>query len=65
LASRLGLRDASTVYRWERGRIVPSLENALRLSTVLSMPVEFLFRELREELHEKGDLDPAVEQSAP
>jgi transcriptional regulator with XRE-family HTH domain len=59
LASLLGLRDAGSIYRWERGDILPSLENALRLSAFLSMPVEFLFKELRQELLEKLDLGPA------
>lgn len=38
------------IYRWEKGRSLPSLENALVLAGVLSMPVEFLFAELRNEL---------------
>ena len=63
LASLLGLQDAGAIYRWEKGRVAPSLENALRLGAFLSMPVEFLFKELREELLEKVDLELADERA--
>jgi len=37
------------IYRWEMGRALPSLENALLLGACLAVPVEQLFKELREE----------------
>ena len=48
LAMMLGQRSTSQICRWERGEQIPTLENALMLSHVLQLPVEFLFRGLRQ-----------------
>jgi len=45
------------VWEWERGRHVPSLQNALRLSAAVDCPVEVLFsqqfQEIRKEVRER------------
>lgn len=42
-ADLLGLQCTSDLYRWETGRKLPSLLNALKLSAALNCPVELLF----------------------
>ena len=49
IAALLGHRTTSQLSRWETGTI-PSLPNALLLGHVLQLPVEILFKGLREEL---------------
>jgi transcriptional regulator with XRE-family HTH domain len=46
----LGHRDATLLCSYERGRILPTLAAALRLSIILRVPVEFLFPEFYNEL---------------
>jgi transcriptional regulator with XRE-family HTH domain len=55
VAKMLGLNQPGHVADWEKGRRSPSLENALKLSAVLSCPVEVLysdhFRIIRHNIH--------------
>ena len=50
LASLLGHKTTSQLCRWEEGSQLPNLCNALLLSHFLQMPVEFLFKDLRNDL---------------
>ena len=50
LASLLGHTTTSQLCRWEEGGQLPNLCNALLLSHFLQMPIEFLFRDLRNDL---------------
>lgn len=54
IAAILGLRDASLISRWEKGRRIPSLMNAIRLAILCRSMVDALFfdhvRALREEI---------------
>ena len=58
VALLVGQRDAAHVSHWEKGGRVPSLDNALRLSAALKVPVEILFlrrfNELREATFAQG-----------
>lgn len=42
----MGLRSVSHLSHWEKGRKIPSLANALKLSAIIQCPVEVLFLEL-------------------
>ncbi len=46
VAKLAGLRTPSHLSHWEKGRKVPNLENALRLSAIIQCPVEILFYDL-------------------
>jgi transcriptional regulator with XRE-family HTH domain len=50
LAALLGHKSTSQLCRWEEGSQLPNLCNALLLSHFLQMPIEFLFRDLRNDL---------------
>ena len=50
LAALLGHKTTSQLCRWEEGCQLPNLCNALLLSHFLQMPLEFLFRDLRNDL---------------
>ena len=50
LAALLGHKTTSQLCRWEEGSQLPNLCNALLLSHFLQMPVEFLYKDLRDEL---------------
>jgi DNA-binding XRE family transcriptional regulator len=50
LAALLGHKTTSQLCRWEDGSQLPNLCNALLLSHFLQMPIEFLFRDLRNDL---------------
>ena len=50
LAALLGHTCSSQLCRWEEGSQLPSLRNALLLSHFLQMPIEFLYKDLRDEL---------------
>ena len=52
----LGLKQSCDVYRWEAGRQVPSLMNALKLSAALGCPVELLFLDHFQRI--RGDMYP-------
>lgn len=53
----VGIRDVSHIAHWEKGRKIPNLENALRLSAAIGCPVEVLFsdiyRSIQEETHDR------------
>jgi DNA-binding XRE family transcriptional regulator len=57
IAYLLGHSDHKQICKWEKGEVVPSLQNALRLSYILQTPVESLFvdlyRSLGEEVEER------------
>lgn len=46
VASLAGLRSVSHVSHWEKGRKIPTLTNALKLSAIINCPVEVLFFDL-------------------
>ena len=46
VAMLAGLRTPSCLSHWEKGRKLPSLQNALRLSAIIQCPVEILFYDL-------------------
>ncbi len=54
VAAILGLKSASRISKWEKGRCMPSLMNAIRLSILCRSMVDALFfdhvRALREEI---------------
>ncbi len=43
VALLLGHKDTSALSNYERGKRLPTLSNAFRLSAILRVPVEFLF----------------------
>ncbi len=53
MAYLLGHSDHKQFCKWEKGDVVPSLQNALRLSYILQIPVESLFAELYRDLAEE------------
>ncbi len=56
VAKLLGAEQASEIYRWEKGQRMPSLINALKLSSALKCPVEILFldhfNQIRKEMYQ-------------
>lgn len=50
VALLLGHRKAAHVSRWENGKKLPTLPNALMLGYILRAPVEVLFADLAESL---------------
>src|SRR3990172_6078869 len=50
LAALIGHRSSKHLGRWETGRRIPTLRSALLLGCLLQTPVEFLFKDLRDEL---------------
>ena len=50
LAALLGHKTTSQRQSWEEGSQLPNLCNALLLSHFLQMPIEFLFKDLRNDL---------------
>src|SRR5438477_11074349 len=67
LAALLGHKTTSQLCRWEEGSQLPNLCNALLLSHFLQMPVEFLFRDLRNDLvrHTKSSQGTRYDPSTP
>lgn len=59
VAMAAGLGSVSHVAHWEKGRKLPSLKNALKLSAIIQCPVEVLFFDLfdslRDEIRERGE----------
>lgn len=53
VAHLLGHADTSALAAFERGSRLPSLRNALRLSIILRVPVEFLFPALYDDLRQR------------
>ncbi|MGE5446575.1 MAG: hypothetical protein ACM3SR_18575 [Ignavibacteriales bacterium] len=53
MAYLLGHFDHKQICKWEKGDVVPNLQNALRLSYILQVPVELLFAELYRNLGEE------------
>ena len=49
----LGHKDSSAWSDYERGDRLPSLSNALRLGIILTIPIEFLFGVLHDELRDQ------------
>ena len=43
VAQLVGLTSASHLSHWEKGRKLPKLKNALKLSAIIQCPVEILF----------------------
>ena len=43
IASYLGLKNSSEISRWEKGKRIPSLKNAIGLAIILNSTVEELF----------------------
>ena len=54
----LGVEQATDICRWEKGQKMPSLINALKLSSALNCPVEVLFfdhfKQIRKEMFIKN-----------
>lgn len=46
----VGLTSPAHLSHWEKGRKLPKLINALKLSAVIGSPVEILFKELFDEI---------------
>src|ERR1700739_3330537 len=53
VAYLLGDTDATQFSKWENGKKLPSLENALKLSCILKTPVEVLFENLYRSVDEE------------
>jgi transcriptional regulator with XRE-family HTH domain len=57
VAKRLGLLNSAHISSWEKGKKLPTLTSALRLSAILRVPVEVLiyefFNSLRKEIEAK------------
>ncbi len=43
VAEILGLRNSTQICQWEKGVVMPSLENVIKLSILYRAPVLFLF----------------------
>ena len=65
VARAIGLASHEPLAHWEKGRGLPSLENALKLQLVLKCPIEILFLDLRNALREEMQprLDPPSNES--
>jgi len=50
VADLVGQTSVAHISHWEKGRKLPSLANALRLSAAIKCPVEVLFLELFNQL---------------
>ena len=50
VATLLGHKTATHVSDYERGVRLPSLETALKLETILCIPIAFLYRDLHLQL---------------
>ncbi len=50
VALSAGMPDVSNLAHWEKGRKLPSLKNALKLSAIIQCPVEVLFFDLFDSL---------------
>lgn len=50
IAYLLGHTCSTQFSKWESGKILPSLENALKLAYILDVPVESLFGDLYSDL---------------
>ncbi|MHB9010629.1 MAG: helix-turn-helix transcriptional regulator [Ignavibacteriaceae bacterium] len=48
VAAALGLKNKTLISRWERGRSIPSLITAVRLSVIYATPINVLFVSLME-----------------
>lgn len=46
VSALVGLTSPSHVSHWEKGRKLPKLKNALKLSAIIQCPVEILFNAL-------------------
>jgi len=57
VSKRMELKHRIDLYRWEKGEIIPSLINALKLSAALDCPVEILFidhyKQIRQDMYSK------------
>jgi len=53
VAGLLGHSDSNALWRYERGRCLPSLATALRLEIIYRIPVAFLFPSLYHEMREQ------------
>ena len=52
VAKLIGLKSPAHIAHWEKGRKLPSLKNALKLSAAISCPIEVMFRDFLEELRQ-------------
>lgn len=56
VADMMGVDLPSEIYRWEQGQRMPSLINALKLSSALNCPIEILFldhfKQIRKEMYQ-------------
>ena len=70
VACALGLKKTGMLSRYEHGKRIPSLKNALKLEIVYRTPVAFLFiglflelkkeiREKEEEMNKKEEVTPS------
>lgn len=50
IAYLLGHASSTQLSKWERGKILPNLENALKLAYILEVPIESLFSDLYTDL---------------
>jgi DNA-binding XRE family transcriptional regulator len=53
LALLLGYARTSQISKWEHGKKLPTLKNALSLACILQVPVEALFAGLAAEIADK------------
>ena len=55
VAKLMGVKQKNDFYRWEAGRRMPTLRNALKLSVALNCPVEILylghFKQIQKEMY--------------
>ncbi|MEZ5360592.1 MAG: helix-turn-helix transcriptional regulator [Candidatus Zixiibacteriota bacterium] len=60
IAEFFGVDQSNQYYRWESGKVKPSLTNALKLSAFLKCPIEILFLEqfnqIRKEISQRRQL---------
>ena len=59
VATILGLKSASRISRWEKGRCMPSLMNAIKLAILCRIMVDALFfdhvKAVREEIRDREE----------
>jgi len=55
IATLIGYPEAAHIAHWEKGRKVPTLKNAFKLSCAIGCPVEVLFLDLFNEVRSGVD----------
>ncbi len=63
IAPLVGLHSVSHLSHWEKGRKLPNLKNALKLSAIINCPIEVLFFDLFDSI--RHDIQAKQESRTP